>query len=85
MPKIASSKPGESMEPTGEHGDSRRTLPSEPARTDYGLSFDQALAVEKIATSGRVLTYWWDRPAAGSQPPWRASGPPGRKSTGPGR
>ena len=52
---------------------------------DYGLSVDQALAVEKIATSGRVADVLVGPAGRGSRPPWRGSGPPGRKSTGPGR
>ena len=48
---------------------------------DVRLSTDQALAVEKIATSGRALTCLSGRPGPASRPPWPASERRGRPST----
>jgi len=69
-------------------GDSCETLPRRnlPGR-DYGLSVDQALAVEKITTSGRVLDVSrGGRPGSGEVNHHGGSqGRLGRQSTDPGR
>ena len=50
----------------------------------YGLSTDQALAVEKVATFGTSARRpGRARRARASRPPWPACGPPGRPSTAP--
>ena len=47
----------------------------------HPLSFDQALAVEQIATSGRSLDVWSARPGRASPPPWPGSERCGKPST----
>ena len=52
---------------------------------DYGLSVDQAFAVEKIATSGRVLEVLVGPAGTGKSTTMSASEPPGRQRTDPGQ